>query len=92
MKLKIFTVYDSKAESYMQPFYMQSTGQAIRSMEDTVQDENHQFHKHAEDFTLFEIGTFDDQTCAIDLYAAHTPLGCAIEYKEKPNPKLKGVN
>jgi len=84
MLLKIFTVYDSKTEAYLSPFYMQSTGQALRSFEDTVNDANTQFHKHAADFTLFEIGTFDDSNAQFQLHAAKTNLGSANEYIKVP--------
>lgn len=89
MLLKIFTVYDSKAEAYLQPFYMQSTGQALRSFEDTVNDTNTQFHKHAADFTLFEIGNFDDSTGTFKISESKTNLGSALEYLKQPGkPKL----
>ena len=79
MKVKIFTVYDSKAEAYMPPFFMQSTGQAMRTFEDTVRDENHAFAKHPEDYTIFELGTFDDANASIEMHKTSIPLAKAIE-------------
>lgn len=80
MLLKIFNVYDSKAETYMQPFFMQTTGQALRSFEDTVNDPSTVFNKHSADFTLFEIGTYDDQTAQIITLESKINLGTALEY------------
>lgn len=80
MKIKIFTVYDSKAELYMQPFFAQSTGAAVRAFQDTCQNPDHVFCKHPSDFTLFEIGIWDDAMATMKLYDAKTPLGSAIEY------------
>ena len=97
MLLKIFTVYDAKAEAYMQPFFMQSTGQAIRSFEDTVNDTKSVFNKHAQDFTLFEIGTYEDSNCFIQQHEAKIPLGTAQEYIKQSEmympdqPSLKQV-
>lgn len=79
MKTKIFTVYDSKAQSYLPPFYMQSTGQAMRTFEDECNNKESLFNKHPSDFTLFEIGSFDDQTALIEIYEAKTSLATAIE-------------
>ena len=90
MLLKIFTVYDSKTEAYMQPFFMQSTGQACRSFEDTVNEQNSQFNKHAADFTLFEIGTFEDSDASFVINEAKTNLGTALEYLNQP-PQLQTV-
>lgn len=80
MKLKMFTVFDSKAEAYLPPFYMQSTGQALRSFEDTCNDETHAFHKHPADYTLFELGVWDDENCQFSLHDANVNLGNAIEH------------
>lgn len=89
MILKMFAVYDSKVEAYMQPFFMQSTGQACRSFEDTATDETTLINKHAADFTLFEIGTFDDQTATVYIHEAKINLGSANEYIK---PQLKAVD
>ena len=96
MRLKIFTVYDSKAQAYMQPFYMQSTGQAVRSFDDTVNDHQHPFSKHPEDYTLFELGEYDDQSATFSMHEAKKSIGTAQEFvrqNEMPleQPQLKGV-
>jgi len=86
---KIFTVYDSKTELFMQPFFMPTTGQALRSFEDTCNDESTLFAKHPADFTLFEIGTYDDTNCAIVKHDAMVNLGTALEYVQKQNEVTK---
>lgn len=90
MITKMYTVYDSKAEAYLPPFYMQSTGLAMRSFEDTVKDQDHHFAKHPEDYTLFEVGTFDDQTCTIETHKTPISLAKAIELCIT-NPSLEAV-
>jgi hypothetical protein len=79
---KIFSVYDDKAEAYLQPFFAGSKGLATRSITDVVNDANHQFHKYAADFTLFELGEFDDTNGNITLHDSKVNLGTLIEYKE----------
>lgn len=64
---RVFTIYDSKSEAYLQPFFMLTDGQARRAIEDCVNDPGHQFGRHPEDYTLFFLGTWDDSTCAWDL-------------------------
>ena len=77
--LKIFTVFDEKAESYMQPFYMQTTGAAIRAFEDTCNDPASAFNKHPADYTLFEVGTFDDHNAEIKMLSGKIALYSALE-------------
>ncbi|AXL14758.1 nonstructural protein [Microviridae sp.] len=57
---KIYTIYDSKAEAYLPPFFMHQQGMALRTFTDCVNDPNHAFGKHPEDYTLFNAGIFDD--------------------------------
>ena len=79
---KIYTVYDSKLEAYMQPFFMQSKGQAVRAFTDSVNDPSTQFNKHPEDFTLFELGEYDDSTGKVSNLPTPNSLGVALEYKK----------
>ena len=72
MSVKVFSVFDCKAEAYMVPMFMQSRGVAIRSFGAAAADEKHDFSKYAEDYTLFELGEFDEATgqfsCIIRLF------------------------
>lgn len=78
---KVFTVYDSKAELYLNPFNMSTKGQALRGFEDLVNDGQHNFSKYPADFTLFEIGEWDDQTSMYKMHDAFINLGLAVEFK-----------
>ena len=62
MKLEIFTIYDAKAESYTTPFFQPKFGIAERLFSDEVNNPESNLHKHPEDYTLFNIGTFDQDT------------------------------
>ncbi len=83
MKLVVCSVFDSKADAYMQPFYSISRGSAIRSFMDAAQDEGHEFAKHAEDYTLFYLGEFDQQSGNFAMLEAHESMGNALEYSTK---------
>jgi len=89
MKLKLFTVYDSKIGAFAQPFFMQSKGQALRSWMDVVNDKSTQFCKHPEDFTLFEIAEYDDSNGKFENLPAPISLGTALEvHKGYPQEAL----
>lgn len=62
MKMKLCSIYDSKAGAWLNPMSFQSTGQAIRSFGDAVNDGKSEFWKHPEDYTLFVVGEFDQLT------------------------------
>ena len=75
----IFSIYDEKANAYLPPFYLPNEQMAIRAIQDCVADTEHNFHKHAEDYTLFNIGTFDDQNA--EIFSQKTPLVNCLEIK-----------
>lgn len=66
--LQIFSVYDVKAEGFLQPFFAPRRGVAVRSFSQAVNDEGHEFHRHAEDYSLWVIGHFDTWTGTISSF------------------------
>lgn len=92
MLLKVFTVYDSKAEAYLQPFYGKSRGEALRSFIEAANDKQSNIGKYPEDFTLFDLGEFDDSNCTFNLLSVSVPLGRAIEFIKAPATLLEQAN
>lgn len=84
MMSKVFAVYDSKIGSFMAPFFMPTKGHALRAFENLVNDPNTTVCKYPSDFTLFELGEFDDQSGALTLHEAKISLGLALEFVRKP--------
>lgn len=65
MVIKLFAVFDAKAAFFGQPFSDQQEGSAIRSFADAVNDSSNpanMWNKHPEDFSLFQIGEFDNNS------------------------------
>lgn len=61
-QLRAFSVYDQKAGAYLQPFFMKTKQMALRAIGDLVNDFSHSFSQHKEDYTLYEVGVFDETT------------------------------
>jgi len=76
---KIFTVYDSKAETFMPPFFVPSKGLAIRAFEDCINSNEHHFGKHPADYTLFSLGSFDTDTGEFDI-TDRISVGNGVEF------------
>ncbi|AXL14738.1 nonstructural protein [Microviridae sp.] len=77
MKTKIFSVYDSKAQLYHQPIFARTTAVAIRMFATAANDETHEFHRHAGDYFLFEIGEWDEDNARCTSLENHINLGSA---------------
>lgn len=84
-KLMVYTIKDTKAECYLQPFTFRTDGEAIRAFDDTVQRDGTPIHDHPEDFCLFKVGEFD-QLSGVITSVDHKSLGCALDFvKQKGN-------
>lgn len=62
MKLHAVSVLDLATESFGRPFFVQHPAQAVRSFQDEVNNPESEIAKHAEDYELHSLGTFDDVT------------------------------
>ncbi len=56
MKLKVYSILDSKSGIYARPFFMLNVSMAIRSFGDLCNDKQSSISSHPEDYTLYEIG------------------------------------
>ncbi len=91
MNHRIFVVFDSKAAAYLPPFFMPEAGQAVRVFSDMVNDPTHAFGKHPEDYTLFEIGTFDDREGRLLQLKASITHGVGVAFLVQPQGLDQGV-
>lgn len=89
---QIFTVYDAATEAFLQPFFAPTVGAALRIFGEACDDPNHQFVKHAGDYTLFHIGVYDDASAAIDALMAPLKLGSALELRSAAEPSNERSN
>lgn len=82
MSLKVFTIYDEKAAAYNQPFYQKTTGMALRAIEDELKNDNSQLSRHSSDFTLYEIGLWDEDKGVVNMYDTKKNLGVLTEFRK----------
>lgn len=83
MITKVFSVYDSKAKAYGVPFFMPSSGVAVRAFSDLSNDPQSMVFRHANDFVLYEIGSFDDNSGRLTFIVPHIQLGIGADFVEK---------
>lgn len=82
MKRKIVAVLDAAASTFGTPFFVVSTGQAVRSFKDEINRpaEDNPLNRHPEDFTLYCLGEYDDETGEIVPALEH--VARATDFKE----------
>jgi hypothetical protein len=82
LKYKIFSVYDHKGLVYGVPFFKNTNLAAIRDFGDAVQDQQTTLNRHPEDYQLFEIGEYDDNTAEIINQIPPKLMASASEFKK----------
>lgn len=61
MKHCVCAVWDEKLQSFMRPYYAPKIGGAVRAFSDEVNRAGSEMGQHPEDYTLFELGTWNDE-------------------------------
>lgn len=84
MKLKVFCIYDSKVKAFTNPMYFREAGEALRAWENTTRDESTMFSKFPADYTLFEVGYYDELTGDFTNHEAKINLGTALQFSPEP--------
>lgn len=62
MKYAVCAVKDRAVNAYNRPIYVPTVGVAIRSFTDEVNRQDSELRNHPEDYDLYEIGQWDDET------------------------------
>ena len=62
MILKMFSIHDEKAVAYITPFFMHNEMMATRQFKNMLTDENATISKNPEDYSLWYLGEFDDNS------------------------------
>jgi hypothetical protein len=92
MMLKIFSVYDSKSATFARPFFDVSLGSALRSFADIAKDKSHPIGVHPEDYSLFQLGEWNDANAVFTSLPAPVSLGLALELVASSNPPTVVAN
>ena len=85
MILHMYTVLDSVACAFLQPFYAVNDNVAKRSFADAARDPAHVFALQPADYTLYAVGSFDDTTGILTAYDSPNRVCSALELKPSPS-------
>lgn len=88
MDTEIFTVFDSAAARFLEPFFAPTIEVALRMFREVVNKEGHDFNRFPEDYTLFHIGAFSAQDGQIIAQSPRS-LGVALTFTAQ-GPALQG--
>lgn len=85
MILKAYAVRDTKSEIYNAPFFQKTHGEAERSFKQLANDTQSMVGRYPEDFDLYYVGEYDDQTGKFKANAAPEHIIKAVELRDRQN-------
>lgn len=83
MLMSVFAIYDAGIMTWKPPMFCRAKGEILRWWIEMVNNGQTDLSKHPQDYTLFDIGTWDDEGCKFDLHKTPISLGVAIEFVKK---------
>lgn len=85
MQQKIYSIRDSKGQLYNVPLFARTHGEAERIFSELAHDPKTTVAKYPEDFDLYYIGVFDDDTGLIEPQDTPQHIVKAISFKTAKN-------
>lgn len=76
---KAYIIYDCKSESYSPPMLHLAVGDALRAFTQAANAQDNQIGLNPEDFSIFEIGEYDERTGIFTSYENRTHIANALD-------------
>lgn len=98
----LYSIFDTKAKLYNLPFQFHNDKVAYRAAQDIMFEPNSAIAAHPEDYIMFKIGTYDDNTGIVTQFETKevlvnfhhldkpeqpAPLHAVIDPEDQPLPK-----
>lgn len=83
MKLKAFSIKDTKVGIFNAPWFQPSHGEAERSFMKLANNQNSDISSYPQDFDLYHIGSYDDETSQLSNEQVPTLVMKGVDAKRK---------
>lgn len=71
---RLYSVFDDKSATFTDPFVAITKGVAARWFLDSCEDERIPMSKHPEDYTLFDLGEWDEEKGVVHAWPSPVPV------------------
>lgn len=85
MLVRMYAIYDSKAQAYNQPFFCANNAVAFRNLEKACRNPESPFAQFPADFNLFCLASFEDVSGKIEPFHAPENLGNFLQFIAPPD-------
>lgn len=81
-KKRVFSIRDGKLGIFTPPFNYEHPGQALRAFDGVVKNSETMISKYPSDFSLYELGSFDEETGLFENLQQHHMLASGDQFKK----------
>lgn len=92
MEFKMFSIMDTKAAVFHPPFFKQTHAEAERDFANLANNQQTSIGQNPEDFDLYIVGTYDDQTGKMVLPPSPQHVQKAVHLVKPKSPQLEKIN
>lgn len=82
MKYMMFAIFDVKADAFNTPVFLPTRGYGVREFARQANDERTLVGMYPDDYSFFELGSFDTSKGVLELYETRVSLGVARDFVE----------
>lgn len=86
--MNLYSIFDQKAGTYTSPAVYVNDGVAERAFNIMLHDDQTMVYFAPEDMSLYRVGTFDDETAALDSDFYLVCSGSVLMHEKKTNDLL----
>lgn len=80
MEKFLYSVFDVKAKCFSNPFTSVNNATALREFERACNDRNSDLFNHSEDYSLYQLASFDDCLGSLNVNSQPLLLGLATQF------------
>lgn len=91
MKQLVFSIHDQAAGAYMRPFFVTAVGLAVREFERLANEKEGNVSRWPDQYTLFELGTYEDSTGVLESLEIPKSHGNAVQYLSNEDNNINNV-
>jgi hypothetical protein len=85
MKLRVYSIYDEKAQAYLEPVYFNHVGEVVRMFTSVVNNPKSNISLYPEDYTLYQLGEYDNVAGVFNNLKAPLFVARATDLKKVDN-------
>lgn len=83
MKYQVVSIFDRAAEVFNAPAFFTAIGVAVRNFADQCNESNSMPNKHPDDYVMYHLGNYDDETGQFENFEKPIKLGSAKDYVQE---------